>query len=264
MEYEHLRIERDGPVARLLLNRPDAQNALSVALMRELEAAARAMADDTETRVLIVAGEGRSFSVGADLRDPERHASRAETRLVRQRHERLGATMIRSLREIPQLTIAVVHGYALGGGACIASACDFRLGARGAKVGYPEIDLGLNLMWVALPLLVHLVGPAKAKRMAILGEKLDADTLGSWGFFDEVVDPEERMVAAEALARRYADKAPIPAQMIKRSVDALTSALDQSVMHMDLDQFLLTTETKDHAEAISAFVEKRDAKFQGD
>lgn len=261
---EHLRIERDGAIARLTLSRPDAQNALSVALMRELEQAARAFADDAEARVVVIAGEGPSFSVGADLRDPERHASRAEPRLVRQRHERLGATMIRSLREVPQLTIAAVHGYALGGGACIASACDFRVAAHGAKVGYPEIDLGLNLMWVALPLLVHLVGPARAKRIAILGEKLDPDTLAAWGFFDDVVAADRLADAVDAMARRYADKAPIPAQMIKRSVDALSSALDQSVMHMDTDQFLLTTETKDHAEAIAAFVEKREATFTGD
>jgi enoyl-CoA hydratase/carnithine racemase len=165
--------------------------------------------------------------------------------------------MIRALLEIEQITIAALHGVCLGGAACIATALDFRIGAEGCTAGYPEIDLGMNLSWFGLPLCVRLVGPARAKRMVILGQKEPADTLLAWGFLDEVVAPEQLLPRAREIAVQYAAKPPMPAQMIKRSVNAIAGALDQAVMHMDTDQFLLATTTADHAEALRAFREKR-------
>jgi enoyl-CoA hydratase/carnithine racemase len=172
--------------------------------------------------------------------------------------------MIRAIYEIDQITIAAVNGSALGGGACIAAACDFRIGADNCRVGYPEVGLGMNLSWAALPMCVHLIGPARAKQMVILAERVKAQTLLEWGFLDEMVPAHEMMKAAQAMARKYAAQPPIAAQMVKRSVNAIASALDQSIMHMDADQFLLTTQTKDYLEGVSAFLEKREPSFKGD
>jgi enoyl-CoA hydratase/carnithine racemase len=171
--------------------------------------------------------------------------------------------MIRSIYEMDQITIAAINGVALGGGACIATACDFRIGARDSLCGYPEINLGMNLHWVALPLCVHLIGPARAKRMIALGRKEDAETLLRWGFYDEVVDPEELMERALAMAEDYARQPPLPAQMIKQSVNAVVSALDRSIMHMDHDQWMLTASTGDFREGIQSFLEKRKPEFTG-
>ena len=150
-----------------------------------------------------------------------------------------------------------------GGAACIASACDFRIASKKAILGYPEINLGINLNWLGLPLAVRLIGPAKAKKMIIGGENQNADTLLAWGFYDEICDAGALTEKAVAMANLYASKPPIAAQMIKRSVNNLVYKNDESIMHMDYDQLLLTHETEDRQEAINAFFGKGKPDFSG-
>lgn len=255
--YKHLRVHRAGEVATVTLARPECANALSLELMEEIERVATEFHADTETRVVIFTGEGKHFCAGADLRDAARHGLAKAEPLDRWRGLRIGPRMLRAVAEINQITIAAINGGALGGGACIATACDFRIGAEDCFAGYPEINLGMNLSWVGLPLCVRLVGPARAKRMVILGRKEPAAILLEWGFLDEVVPPGDLMDAAGRMAEAYAAQPAMAAQMIKRGVNAITSALDAAVMHMDTDQFMLATSSEEHAEAVRAFVEKR-------
>ena len=147
-----------------------------------------------------------------------------------------------SFLEINQITIAAVNGFCLGGAACFVSACDFRIATEDALLGYPEINLGMNLNWFGLPLALRLVGPSKAKRLVIGGENETATTLLNWGFYDEVCKKEHLIEGAERMANFYASKSTLPAQMIKRSVNAITYNSDLAAMHMDYDQFLLTRE----------------------
>jgi enoyl-CoA hydratase/carnithine racemase len=175
----------------------------------------------------------------------------------------IGSIWNTKILEIDQITIAAINGHALGGAACIATACDFRIGAEDCLIGYPEVSLAMNLSWMALPLCVHLIGPARAKRMVILGNKENADTLLKWGFLDEVVPENQLLNRAMEIAEAYAAQPPIAAQMVKRSVNAISSALDQSIMHMDSDQYLYATSGEDFKEAIQAFLEKRKGSFKG-
>ena len=249
----------------MTLNRPDKLNALSADLMEEIIQVARAYHEDDDTRVVIFTGSGDCFSAGVDLTDEKFTQGLVNTsNLKKLRFLGLGPRMIRAVYEMDQITIAAVNGAAMGGGACIAAACDFRIGADNSRVGYPEVGLGMNLSWTALPMCVHLVGPARAKQMVILADKVEAQTLLDWGFLDEMVPAPELMKAAQAMAGKYAGQPPIAAQMVKRSVNAIASALDNAVMHMDADQFLLTTQTKDYLEGLSAFLEKREPSFKGD
>ena len=258
MMMKYLQIIQDGSIATVSINRPDCMNALSTDVLKELCSLAEYFRKDLKTRVVIFTGQGDNFSSGADLKEKTQPTSKIESW-----RNNFGKPAIKSILGIDQITIAAVNGYCLGGAACIASACDFRIASQKAILGYPEINLGINLNWLGLPLAVRLIGPAKAKKMIIGGENQNAETLLSWGFYDEVCEAGDLIKKAIAMANLYASKPPIAAQMIKRSVNNLVYKNDESIMHMDYDQLLLTHETEDRQEAVNAFFEKRKPNFTG-
>ena len=204
-------------------------------------------------------GAGRYFSGGRDLTEQ----GGPTTVLGRQRAIQNGPRMIRKLFVMEQITIAAINGGAFGGGCCIASALDFRIGDEKCMAGFPESRLGMSLSWTILPIILHLIGPTFAKEMTILGKNNDAQTLLKWGFLSEVVPKENLLERAIEIAKEYARMPPIPAQMIKKTINHISGALDQAVMHMDMDQLMLTLQTEDLREGISAFFGKRDGKFKG-
>jgi len=263
MDYEFISVDRGGPIATLTLSRPERSNALTIKYLGEIKTAAETFRDDIETRVLIVRAEGKHFSVGIDLQDPPMPMHSDDGLLAKRRIVTLGGDVIAALRAIPQVTICAVHGVATGGGACITTACDFRIASDDARIGYAEVQRGMNLMWRALPLCVRLVGPARAKRMIMLGDLVDAKTLFDWGYVDDLVPRADLETTAMALAERYAALPPNAVQMIKKSIDAVASALDDAIMHMDSDQYLLAASSDDRVEGIEAFLEKREPKFTG-
>ncbi len=261
MRYQTLKTEQAGHIKVVKFNRPSRANAVTYELLVELEACAFALRDEPETRVVIFTGEGRHFCSGADLDDASRQAAPL---VLNRRRVQAGARAIRALQAIDQITIAAWNGAAMGGGACFATALDFRIGAEDCFMQYPEIDLGVNLMWQSLPLITHLVGPARAKRLVAGGGRFHAPTLLDWGVLDEVAPPTELMDRAFAFAGEYVRKPPIAVQMIKKSVNHIVSALDQSIMHMDSDQYLLARTTADHPEATAAYRAKREPYFKGE
>lgn len=260
MEYKNIVVERrDDHIAIVTLNRPNKLNTLNTNLKKEIIKVTQEFHDDIETRVVIFTGAGKHFCAGADL--TESHTPKSL--LSRRRDYDLGPKMIRSLYEMNQITIAAINGGAFGGGACILSSLDFRIGAEDCYAGFPESRLGMSLSWLSLPLVVHLIGPAHAKEMVILGKNNDAQTLLKWGFLDEVVPKDKLLERAIEIAKEYAAMPPIPAQMIKKSINSIVSALDRSIMHMDGDQLLLTLGTEDSKEGITAFFQKKEGKFKG-
>lgn len=248
-DYRNLTIEVAGPIASVTIQRAERANALNSDVLLELERAALSMRDEPEIRVVVLTGDGKHFSSGADLGDPSPGSGpRGEVPLVqRRRHARLGGRVIRAWRDMDQISIAAWNGAAMGGGGCLATACDFRIAAEDAFLCYPEIDIGINLQWWGLPLITRLAGPSRAKRLVIGGERIGAPVLERWGVVDEIVPRADLLARAHELARFYAGKPPVAAQMIKRSVNAISGALDEAVMHMDFDQNLLTASTDDAA-----------------
>jgi enoyl-CoA hydratase/carnithine racemase len=257
-----IELAREGQVATVTLNRAERRNAVSLEMMQALEELSREFVRDEQTRAVIFRAEGGDFSVGADLAAPPSARPQASI-LMRRRGAAFGAQLIRSVQEIPQPTICAVQGVATGAGACIASACDFRIGAEDARIGYGEVKLGMNLMWHALPICVRLIGPARAKQMIITGKLFDAATLERWGFLDLVTPRLQLDAAARTMAEEYAALPPNAVQMIKKSIDQVAGALDRAVMHMDADQWLLGTMTEDYREAVDAFFAKRKPTFTG-
>lgn len=261
MAYKFLRLEKKAAIAELVLNRPKQGNALSLELMREIIAAMREFQYDTETRVIILRGEGNNFCVGADLKDPERGRQNSDDSLLqRSRRTQLGRELIETILEVNQITLAVLQGAAAGGGACIASACDFRIASDDCRIGYPEVKLGMNLSWGAVPLCYNLVGPARSRRLIIAGDLEAAQDLLKWGFLDECVSPDRLQERAVAFAEEYAGKPPLAAQMVKRSINALQRSTSAAVMHMDGDQFVLSTESEEYQQQIAAFAARSDKK----
>lgn len=260
-EEQHIRVERADGIATVILCRVEKRNALTPAMLLELRAIAEGFREEPETRAVVIRGEGAHFSVGADI---SQMGDRPPQTVHLRRTAEAGALLMRALREISQPTICAVQGIATGGATCIATACDFRVGAHDARIGYGEVKLGINLMWHALPLAIQTVGLARAKRMVMTGALFDAETMRDWGFFDEIVATEDRDAAALRLAETYAALPPIAVQMIKRSANAYAGALDQAVMHADTDQWLLGTRTADFREGVGAFFEKREGRFTGD
>ena len=262
-DYKNLICERKGFIATVTFNRPRKMNALDSATLEEIETVAHSFRDDPETRVVVFTGTGKHFSSGADL-SPEVQPIDANANLaLRRRRARIGERAINAIYAMDQITIAAWNGGALGGGACLTTAMDFRIGADDCFMQYPEIEIGVNLMWKSLPLITHLAGPAKAKRLVAGGERIYAEELLSWGVLDALVPLDDLIVTAMNWAERYADLSPIPQQMIKQSVNAIASALDSAVMHMDVDQNLFSASTEDRQEAIRSYLAKTKPTFTG-
>ncbi|MEE2776530.1 MAG: enoyl-CoA hydratase/isomerase family protein [Acidobacteriota bacterium] len=264
MDYRYLTLERRGTVTVLSLDRPEKANALSTDVLVEIEHAVLGFRDDAETRVVVFRGEGKHFSSGADIGDIQARGQAVAPLVARRRTMRMGQRVLRAILEMDQISIGALHGAAMGGGACIVTALDYRVAAESFFVCYPAINQGLNLMWQGLPLAVHLVGPSKAKRLVILGQREHASDLLEWGMVDEVVAEAEVLDRALAVADSYAAQPPVQAQMIKRSVNKITGALDDAIMHMDFDQGILAGATQDAALARELYARNFDPNEKPD
>jgi enoyl-CoA hydratase/carnithine racemase len=262
MNTDHIRVTINKRIATLTLDRPEARNALTLDMMSELAEAARTISRDTEIYAVVIQGAGDHFSVGADL--SQLNIGDIPQSLLEQRKTaELGGELIKAIADIRQPTICVLQGIATGGGACIAAACDFRIATSTARIGYGEVKLGMNLMWQAIPYAVELIGPARAKRMIMSGKLFSADQLLAWGFVDEVCAPEDLDSTVLEWAKEYAALPPVAVQMIKRSINRYANPLGDAIMHMDSDQWLLTTQSEDFGEAVDAFLSKREPSFKG-
>lgn len=261
--YDNILVENYGDVAVVTFNRPQKANALDRKHLEEIEAVSLRFRDDPQIRVVVFTGAGKHFSSGADLSPDPNPIDQAATLVLRRRRARIGERAVQSILDIDQITIAAWNGAAMGGGACLATAMDFRIGADDCFMQYPEIEIGVNLMWKSLSLLVRLTGPSRTKRLVAGGERIFAEELLQWGILDLVVPEEQLLETALEWARRYARLPPIPQQMIKQSVNAIAHALDSSIMHMDVDQNLLTASTEDRREAIRNYLDKTNPKFKG-
>jgi len=263
MTYRDLIVERDGPLAKVILNPPESLNTLSLRLLMELKDAAWEIQKDSEIRVVILTGAQGVFSAGLNLKDPE--IEKIMTGGLAERRERviLGPEVCQAWEEFRPVTIAAIEGFCIGGGVSLVISCDFRIMGKSAYMRIPEIELGLNYSWGSIPRLLHLIGPAKTKKMILLTEKVPAEECLRWGLTEEVVPDGTTLEAAETMAEKILNKPPLPLEMTKRAVTSISTALDRTGTYMDGDQFLLTTYSEDHEEGKSAFLEKRSPRFKG-
>lgn len=237
--YRHLLLEPHREILVVRMNRPRARNAMSVALMEELTDCARGCEGRESVRAVILAGGPDHFCAGADLKDPVRWEAPSRGLREQRRVANAGYRMCAAWEAIPQITLAAVEGYAIGGGLALALACDFRVAAADAFVSLPEVSLGMPLTWGTIHRLVALAGPARAKRLTVLGERLPAPDAHALGLVDYLAPRGGAEARALALGAAIAALPEHSVRMSKETINAAANALLHLGSHMGGDQFAL-------------------------
>jgi enoyl-CoA hydratase/carnithine racemase len=215
--FETLLVEVDGRIGRVTLNRPDKLNALSRQLMSEIVELGAWLKLREDIRVVILSGAGRSFSAGFDLNDFSSASAGESPRIAAD----LGRLATNALTDVPQLTIAAVHGHCVGGGVVFVAACDLRVATTETTFIIPEVDLGIPLAWGGIPRLVREIGPALTKELVLTCRPFDAAEAKSIGFINRVVAPEDLDTTVNELAENLASKTLYSLHSTKQQVNAV-------------------------------------------
>ena len=256
MNFENVTVEKDGAIAIVTLNRPQALNALSYALVKDLALAMQELDRDTEVRAIVLTGGDKVFAAGADIKEM---ADRGpfDARI----HERLGYRD--QINKISKPVIAAVSGFALGGGCELAMSCDMIVCSESARFGQPEVNLGIIPGSGGTQRLTHLVGKHRAMEMVLTGDIIDASDAERFGLVNRVVPAELLLEEAKNIAKKIAAK---PALAIKHAKEAVlkaaNTALDEG-LDFERKSFYLLFASEDRAEGMRAFLEKRKPQFTG-
>ena len=235
-----LELEVDGGVGRIVLNRPDCINALSVATIAELTAAARYFDDLDNVRVVVFEGRGRGFCAGADVKDFAVALGGGGGTPPAEQLRKLAAAgkeMVDALAGMKAVTVASVHGCAIGGGLLLMAMCDLRVADRDTRIAVPELAMGLPFTWGGLPRLVQELGVAWTRDLLLTSRTVTANELAATGFINRLVATAEREAATATLVANLLDQPPLPLRMTKAQlVEESTRALPDGAA--DADRFV--------------------------
>jgi enoyl-CoA hydratase len=259
MAFENILIERDGATAIITINRPKVLNALNTQTLDELRRAILEIKQDEGVRVVVLTGAGeRSFVAGADINELA-----VQTAAGGREHALAGQHVFDLIENLGKPVIAAINGFALGGGCELAMACTLRLAADGARLGQPEIALGLIPGYAGTQRLPRLVGRGKAMEMILSGAPISADEALRIGLVNRVVPAAELMAEARALAGQLAKNAPIAMRYIINAVNHGVEIPFREACQYEATLFGLVASTDDMKEGTAAFLEKRKAAFKG-
>ena len=256
--FETLRLDRQGRVAIITINRPDKRNALNIKTRQEGAALLDQLREDDSVGVVVFTGAGdKAFVAGADIGE---FAGRTA---ITQREVMTSRSLFTAIDTFPKPVIAMINGYCLGGGCELALACDIRIASENASFGQPEINLGIIPGGGGTQRLTRLVGEGKAMEMILTGEIIDARTAFSIRLVNQVVPADQLQAKTLEMANRIAEKSPVALQLAKEAVKlASKSNLDEG-LRREVDLFALCFSTEDKNEGVSAFLEKRKPAFKG-
>ena len=256
MAYETIIVEKEGNIGIITLNRPPA-NSVNFALLKDLDRALDQFEEDKEIRALIITGAGeKGFSAGFDVTEAARAAEIGNT----------GRAVFSRIERYPKPVVAAINGYALGGGCELTMACHFRvmINTEKAKIGCPEVNLGIIPGWGGTQRMPRLIGKTRAMDMLVFGKRINAPEALNIGLINKVSQPGELMNDAKDLAHRLAKQAPLAVKAILESVTiGLETTLEEG-LKVEGKNLNMVSGTKDAIEGMTAFLEKREAQFKGE
>ncbi|MCP3104896.1 enoyl-CoA hydratase-related protein [Myxococcus sp. K15C18031901] len=257
MTYENIRLEHEGAIALLTIDRPKALNALNSKTLQELEAAVQSLGADT--RALIITGGGeKAFVAGADISEMASLPASAAREFAA-----LGHRVFALLEALPIPTIAAVNGFALGGGCELALACDLIYASEKAQLGLPEVSLGVIPGFGGTQRLTRLVGRSRAKELVFTGGRVDAATAKAIGLVLDVVPAADLLTHCRLVAGKILKNGPLAVSQAKRVIEFGADQDLRAANELERQGFAALFGSDDQREGMKAFLEKRPAAFTG-
>jgi len=259
MSFENIVVEKKNAVAYVTVNRPKVLNALNMATMEELRAAFHEIKNDSNIRVAIMTGSGeKAFIAGADIGELAKHNATSAKEYTHR-----GQSVLNLIENLGKPVIACINGFALGGGCEIAMACTMRLASDNARLGQPEVKLGIIPGYGGTQRLPRLVGKGIAMQLLLAGEMISAQEAHRIGLVNEVTAPGELLPRAEAIAQKIIANGPLAVQY---TMEAVNKGMEMSLsegLYLEAVLFSVACATEDKNEGTTAFLEKRAAQFKG-
>ena len=248
-----------NPICTITINRPQALNALNQETLRELQAAMKECMDSADIKGIIITGEGeKAFVAGADIKEIAQLSKDNAFEFAK-----WGRDIFKLIEDCPKPVIAVVNGFALGGGCELAMACHLRIATENAKFGLPEVSLGIIPGYGGTQRLAQLVGRGKALELAMTGDMITAHEAKELGLVNHVVPTKtEALALAEKILGKILTKGPLAIAALIKSVNS-GYEFEKTGYKTESENFAALTSTKDFVEGTSAFVEKRTPNFKG-
>ena len=259
MALENVKFEKKNKIAYVTIDRSKVLNALNMATMQELEQVFTDLAADTDARVVILTGGGeKAFVAGADINELAKN-NPVEAKAYTHR----GQAVLDLIENLGKPVIACINGFALGGGCEIAMACTMRLASENAKLGQPEVKLGIIPGYGGTQRLPRLVGKGLAMQMVLTGDMISAQEAHRIGLVNEVLPADKLMARAEEIAGKIIGMAPLAIQYCMEAVNQGTNMSLADGLFLEATLFSICCATEDKKEGTTAFLEKRAANFQG-
>jgi enoyl-CoA hydratase len=259
MAYENLLYEKKESIAYITFHRPKLLNALNRKTLEELQQVLLDARDDAKVRVLILTGSGeKAFVVGADINELV-----LQTAASGREFSIFGQGVFRLLETLGKPSICAINGFALGGGCELALACSIRLASKTARLGQPEVKLGIMPGYGGSQGLARLCGKAVAHELCLSGEMITAEEAQRIGLVNHIYGPAELLPAAEALAKKIVEKAPLAVKYCMEAIERGVEMPQEEGLFLEATLFGLCCATEDMREGTKAFLEKRAAAFQG-
>lgn len=259
MEFENILVEREGSVATIIVNRPQKLNALNRKTISELHRAFARLDEDREVWVILITGAGeKAFVAGADISEFASFSAAQGEQLAAEGQQLL----FNFVENLSTPVIAAINGFALGGGLELALSCHFRIASENAKMGLPEVSLGVIPGYGGTQRLPQLVGKGKAMEMIMTGGMINASDAHACGLVNHVVSQEELLAFCRKIAQKITNNSPVA---ISYAIKAINAGFKNNVLGFatEIESFGACFGTEDFSEGTSAFLEKRKASFTG-